>query len=420
MAQVNTTAGVQISFDNNKNTTLSENLSALISSIQSGDFLAGFHISPPLLVISSIIQVGSIRDEELIASLAFAAGVEVQGAENIDLQVFFEVLGRKAHEYLQRPHQEYHLLFPMNIRRDKIPIEQVAINRDTFDVLTFEESRARYDIAALQAQINDFIHFQHHQEYWNSQGSVLFLRTYSRSAEEAFRRGEKAYDKLLSAINYILDTSITVHLAGRFPYAKVVPSVGYGVFRSSGELDCPYIDPELLNYQQLCTEDIDANKLQAILDLTRSDRKIDQRFIQALRLHNEGLKTTNWDTAFLSFWRVLEIIAFGEQTDYKMNNVVDRTCVLLKADSKTRDFLNLCASRRNNLVHRGVFSSEEEPLVLTVKIYSRLCLSRYEKLIRIFGTEHMIEKYFELANLANEQLSEQQIVIQTILRERAA
>ena len=418
MSQYKTLSGVQISFDNKKENIIKDNLVALILSIQSGDIFAGFHVSPPLLVISSIIQVGAVREEELIASLAFAAGVEIQGEKQIDLPVFFEALGKKAHDYLQRPHQEFHLVFPLNLRRGKIPFERIEVNRESFEVISWEETRGRYDIPNLQAMIHDSIHFQHHQEYWSDQGSALLLKIYCRSAEEAFRKGEKAYDNFLSSINYILDTSITIHLAGNSPYAKVVPSVGYGVFLPTGDLDCPYIDREFLNYQHLCSDEFNADKLRAILELTRSERKIDQRFMQALRLHSDGLKTTNWDASFLSFWRVLEILAFGERTDYDMNDVVKRTCVLLKANSKTKDFLNLCASRRNSLVHRGVFSSEGQPLVLTIKIFSKLCLSRFEKLLQEYRTEQMIEKYFEIVDFTTEQLTEQRTVIENILKER--
>lgn len=415
MAQIQTSSGIQISYDSNKERIISENLSVLINSIRSGNLSVGFHVSASLLVISSIIQVGSIKDEELIASLAFAAGVEIQVAENIELQTFIEALGRKAYDYMQRPSLEYHLLFPLNIPREKIPFKKIAINREAFEVLTWEETRAKYDIPALVADINGFFHVKHDQEYWNDRGSVLLLKFYNRSAEEAFRRGEKAFDNLLSSINYILDTSISIHFTGNPPNAKVIPSVGYGVFRPTGELDLPYIDKEFLDNQRLCSDEIDPNKLQALLNIIRSDRKVDQRFTQALRLHNDGLKTTNWDTAFLSFWRVFETLAFGERTDYDMNDVVKRIFILLRADSSTKDFLNLCAGRRNNLVHRGIFTSEEMGLALTIKVYSKLCLKNYEKLIFYFGTEQMIEKYYELASLSNEQLTEQQFVIQTIL-----
>jgi len=419
MTQIQTVAGIQISYDSNKEKTIKENLSSLIDIIRAGDILVGFHISPYLLVISSMIQVDSIKDERVIASLVFAAGVEIQGSQDIELQVFFETLGRKAYDYVRKPTQEYHLLYPLNILRAKIPFGQIVIGQETFEVLTWEEAGKKYNVPKLQTEINNSIHFPHEQELWNHQGSVLILKIYSRSAEDAFRIGEKAFDKLLSSINYILDTSISIRLNEASPHAKVIPSVGYGVFRPTGELDCPYTDIDFLNKQKLCSEQIDPNELQVLLSLINSTRRTDQRFIEALSEHNNGLKTTNWDTAFLSFWRVFEILSFGARTDYNMSDVVKRTCTLLRDNVNTQSFLNLCAIRRNSLVHQGIFSPEAEPLVLTIKFYSKRCLMKYENLIHFLKTEYMVEKYYELANLNSDQLNEQQLVIQAILNERA-
>ena len=418
MAQFQTKVGVQISFDSKKATAINDNLHALILSIQSGYFLPGFHVSPSILMLSSIVSISGITDEELVSSMIFAAGVDIQNEKKVGPNTFFEALGLRVRQHLSIPAREFHLLFPLNYRRNLIPAEQISINRLDFEIKSWNEIDENYDISALKSGVNDFIQFTHNTVYWHEQSTPLLLKIHGRSAEEVFRRGEKAFEVLISAINYLLDKSITIQLSRNSPMGKVILPVGYGVFETTGKLDSPYVDIDYLNLQTLCNEKLEFDKLQSVFNLSQSNNKIDQRFLQAILAHNDGLKTTNWDNAFLSFWRVFEILTFGDRTDYDMNSVVQRLSLLIKPDNITKGFLNLCAYRRNSLVHRGIFTSEEQPYVLMSKLFSKLCLTKFERLLQNFRNEQMIEKYFEMAGLSNDQLKVQLEVIETIIKER--
>ncbi len=414
------TSGVQISYDNNKVEILEENIRALIQSIQNSNLFAGFHVSPPLLLLSSLLNLNDIADEYVVASLVFSVAVDNQENGQIALPSFLDALGMKAKKYLERSHEEFHLIFPLNYDRNKLLVNHFSINHIDFEIVTWDECQKKYDIASLCNRAKDFIHSQQNPIYWHEQSVPLFTKIFGRSPEEAFRRGEKAYEILTGSMNYILDNSITYQFSENKPLAKVLPSVVYGVFSPDGKLVCPYVDTDFINYQTLCNDDMDFSKLQILINLAESSNCLDRRFSQALKSHIEGLETTYWDVAFLSFWRVFEILSFGDSSKYDMNDVVERTSILLGADKKTRDFLSFCASRRNNLVHKGVFSSEGQPLVLTLKIFSKLCLNVFGKLIKNYRTIPMFEQYFALVNSSTEKLVEQKSIIENILKERSS
>lgn len=303
-----------------------------------------------------------IHEEDIVASLAFSSGVQLQNDDNLEINVFLELLGEKAKGYLDRPQQEFRLLFPLNLIREKIPAIPISVNRITFEISDWKEIRDNYDLESLIEGVRKFISYPHESIYWDSNSTPLIARIYGRNAEEVFRRCEVAYDLYRSFLNFSLDRSIKVQLARPSPLANIIPPVGYGVFIPNGKVECPYTEIEYLNIQSLCIENVDAQVIQTFIDKSTSGAEVDKRLIEAIKSHNMGLETTNWDNAYMAFWRVFEILTFGNRTDYKMDDVVSRVCVLLDSQKTTgiKDYLSLCAKRRNSLVHRGVFPIEAQ------------------------------------------------------------
>lgn len=383
-------------------------------------FFVGFHISPPLLVISSHINVIGIHDEDLIASLVFSTGVQLQENDNLDLNVFFELLGERAKAYLRRPQQEYHLLFPLNLIREKIPKFPISINGVSFEICDWKDVRKNYDLDSLMEGVRQFIAYPHEPIYWNSNSTPLVAQIYGRNAEEVFRRCETVYDLYKSFLNFLLDDrSITMQLTRPSPLANIIPPVGYGVFLPTGKLECPYIEIKHLNYQTLCNKTVDDIEFQTLVEKLSSRMEVDIQLIEAVKSHNMGLETTDWDNSYLAFWRVFEILAFGNRTNYNMDDVVLRVCVLLGPHRKgIREFLNLCAKRRNSFVHRGIFPIESQPLVLILKHYSALCIRRFLRLSNIYHKANELDEYYELAKSSNADLLERKSVIENILAER--
>lgn len=419
VAQLQTKSGIQISYDDKKRRILENLLRTLIASIKAGDFLAGFHVSPPLLAFCSLIKISGMNDDDLKASLAFRAGITLQDHENLTIEEFLDVFGGAIREYLDRPQQEYHLLFPINIKRNKIPNVPIVINGVSFEIYEWQDIQKKYDLSSLIAEVRKYIEFVHDPIYWDNNSTPLMAKVFGRNAEEVFRVCKGAYDLYRSFLNFYLDRSIRVQLSRLSPLASVVSPVGYGVFLTDGKLESPYINLEHLNYQALCKEGVDEQQIQTLINKSNSRANADIRLIEAIKSHSLGLEAANWENSFLAFWRVFEILAFGNRTDYNMNDVVNRMCTLIGAkDDGIKEFLMLCAHRRNSLVHRGNFPIEGQSLVLTLKYYSKLGITSFLRIGDSFSTEKMIEEYYMLANSTTEDLLERKDVVERILSVR--
>jgi abortive infection bacteriophage resistance protein len=141
--------------------------------------------------------------------------------------------------------------------------------------------------------------------------------------------------------------------------------------------------------------------------------------IEAIKSHSLGLETTNWANSYLAFWRVFEILAFGNRIDYKMNDVIKRVCILLGANNNNiREFLNICAEHRNSLVHRGMFPSDGQSIVLTLKNYSALSIMKFLELSNVYHKVNLLDEYYESANSSTKDLLDRKSVIESILAKR--
>jgi hypothetical protein len=211
-----------------------------------------------------------------------------------------------------------------------------------------------------------------------------------------------------------------VQFASPSPLANIIPAVGYGVFTSNGNHEAAYTDVKYLNYQTICKESInDKDVLKLLIDKTSSSSDVNKRLLEAIKSYNAGLEMTNWESSYLSFWRVFEILTFGNRTDYNMNDVVLRVSSLLGLQSGVdMGYLKLCSKRRNLLVHRGYFPSEGQAFMLTIKEWSDLCIKSFLHLSAIYTNINELEKYYELAKSSTSDLLERKGVIESILAER--
>jgi hypothetical protein len=267
--------------------------------------------------------------------------------------------------------------------------------------------------------IQKYIGFSHESHYWDQESTPLVIKIFGRTVDESFRIVENAYDLYRSILNLLLDRTIRIQFSRQTLLASVVPAVGYGVFLPDGEFVCPYINLDVLNHQFLCKGDIDQEKVDLLINKSDSMNNADMRLIQAIKLHNSGLETTNWDYAYLSFWRVFEVLVFGERINYNMDDVVARICTLLGIKSGVdKEFLRLGANHRNRLVHRGIPLEDEQAMVQLLKSFSTQSIFRFLEISDLYPTGKMIDEFFTLAGSPLTDLNDRKRVIENILLAR--
>ena len=422
MAQIKTTSGPQVSFDDRKKEIIRRNIVALLNEVEAGSLFVGFEVSHSQHVLGSLLKVSNIEDEHQLRHLLLRAAINIKGLADPQIPSFIEALGFAAATYLEREVKEYKLLFPLNLSPGRLPNQtSFVVGGLEFTPEGWENIRKNYDLDGFVNEIYRFIGCNRDDNLWNWGGTPLTIKLFGRNSEEVFRKAEEAYDLLRAIINFQLDTRITVQLARREPIAKIRPAVGYGVFSTDGKLDTPFINHEHQFLQELCTDEISPKWFTELLEKSneiKSDSSSLAIFFTALKSNNNALETTVSSNAFLSFWQALEILTYGPNENYSMSDVIARIKVFIKGNEPMIDFLNICASRRNKLVHRGHFSPDGQPEVLLLKPLVRHCISRFYSIIQTYPTRSSLTEMYNHSFLQTDILTERMRVIESILTSR--
>ena len=183
-----------------------------------------------------------------------------------------------------------------------------------------------------------------------------------------------------------------------------------------------FVYPEYLYLQNPVYQTFDKSAIDELLSqLARSSRPEDTActFARALRAYGWALESVNWRECYLALWQTLEIMTFDREKHYDMREVAERAFLLLGRDEAIRDFLNVCADKRNDFVHRGQFSSDGQPEVLSLKSVVRLCLVWFRATIKTYPTWSSLNEFFNHASISSDQLAERKRVIESILAKRS-
>jgi hypothetical protein len=418
MTQVKTSAGPQISFADRDIKSIERNIAMLIRQVKAGDFLLGFQVSPAMHVLGSLLKIDKIEEEEVIRHMTLRAAINLQGNADIGINQFMEALGAAAKSFLQKEIKEFHILFPLNTDSTLLSkVSHLQIRNITFELGTWKMVEERYDIEALTKKVGDFMKVDSFDP-WNRDGIPLMVKIRGRNANEVFQRIVETYDLLISSINYLLDMGVRIQLQSPEPLGVVRPAVGYGVFLPDGKLEEPFVELEQVNFQTLCREKFDLDELFKILALANRKEKLNSTikiYFSALLTYNAALLTSKWTNAYLGLWQALEWVAFDPNANYDMKNVVERICILIKCSDSIRDFLHICAKRRNELVHRGQFSTDGQSEVLILKQIVRASLGQILQLADLFPNRNSLNEYFVYSNFSREELIEKNQVIKNIL-----
>ncbi len=419
MAQIRTSSGLQISYDGKKRGIIERNLLALIESVRAGDLSVGFHVSPSLHVLADLIGIESIEDNDVKRHVIFTAAIQLQSLAPPTLSDLIKAIGLAGQNYLKRPMQLYHVVLPLNVESGALSeVDKFSIWEVDLIPATWADIQRIYAHGKLVEDIQGYLKENMPDDLWNWSGTPLVTRIMDRVPSRAFQKSFGAYEFLRAIFNFIHDRN-PFQFQRREPLAQVTPSAGYGVFLSDGSFAEAFVDDEHLSFQRHVLSQINLKEVLRLLAMLWSDGKPNgakKTFIEALLAYNRGLDATNWQNAYLSLWQSLEIMTtFDLGKQYRKKDVVERTKILSKKDEVIDDFLNLCAERRNVLVHRGQFSEDGQSEVLLLKAIVKNCLERFLHLVKDFSTHEQLSDFFHNSLLTSNRLNERRQVIEKIL-----
>ena len=380
--------------------------------------MPGFQVSQSLHVLGTTLKIKDIDDESTLRDLIFAAGVDVHTQPAVDLRGFIEVVGKVARRHLNRPVQEFHVLLPLNAVFQPAPDNnQFSVMGLALELSNWKDVREKYKVEDLIDQAKEFFGNDLPSELWDPLGTPLVVRMWDRTSVGAFEKGERVYDLFRAVLNFRHDTDL-VQLQKPEPLAIVPAPSAYGVFLPDGSLSESLFNLEHVRtqYNRLTTGD--PQRLSSILTKLGSDARENSTiriFIEAIISYGRALDTANWADAYLALWQALEILTYGTQTEYDMGKVAKRAGTILSGDDLAADFLNVCADRRNKLVHRNQFSSDGQSEAILLKSIVRRCLMVFYGLMDSYTTQSSLDEYFAHASMSGDALTERKRVIENIL-----
>lgn len=137
-----------------------------------------------------------------------------------------------------------------------------------------------------------------------------------------------------------------------------------------------------------------------IENLQVNKSRINDILIASIKLYASALDTTDYSNAFLSLWQSLETITMLSSERYSMSEVVDRVLCLINSKNLVyKHFLDLSASRRNDLVHKGIFNEQGQSEVQLLKIICKYCILSFIEKIDKYKTYEKIEIFYKITGL---------------------
>jgi len=407
MKEYHSTSGIIIKYYEKNIEIILKSISELKKEImQSNSLFVGFGISFPLHNLANLIKIEDYEDEDLLRSLIFKGIVSNPNISETKVEDFLEILGKGIKKFNSRKTQEFHILYPINISEEIFSIDTViTINNIAIKVFSWEYISGKYQIETLLQEIEKIAKpakpaFK--LDYLKKMTTPFFAHVIDKTFESAFRRVEISAEILRSILNFYESDMVNIHFGIPEPTAKIRKVGHYGIFSPEGKLIAPYIDQStqtLRDNKNLKIISIN-EVLSFIKNLQDNKSTINGILISSIKLYNSALDTTDDSNAFLSLWQCLESITMLTRERYRMSEVVERVQCLLNIKQLTyKYFLDLSASRRNDLVHKGIFNVEGQSEVQLLKIICCFCIRSFIKKIEKYKTCNEMESFYKIAKL---------------------
>jgi hypothetical protein len=296
MAQIKTSAGIQISYDDKKQEIVQRNLSALMELVRAKNIYVGLGVSQPLHVLGEIIRIEGVEDDDVNRHVVLAAAKQLRTTTAPTVRDLAEAVGAAAQNHLNRPMQLYHAVLPLNVEGrllteiDKFSIQGLDLNGGTWEI--FQKTYAH---DKLKEFVREYLKDNTPDDLWNWSGVPLVAGVMARDPPEAFGKAFEAYDLLRAIFNLVHDAS-PFQFQRPEPLASVISPVAYGVFLPDGAFAEAFVDVKHLSFQHRV---LSPANLQGVLDLLGTvfcNGKLTgtkEIYIEALHAYNRELDATN-------------------------------------------------------------------------------------------------------------------------------
>lgn len=324
-----------------------------------------------LEVLVSKINIRELQDRKDLARHFIRKAVTTlkkRGLEDPDCEDFEQELDNVVKAYMGKPLIDYRILFPFHIRGSWIA------RKRWFNVLGMKFRRVGWQrVQALSRWEQLWKTTQGHFLLQNREDDLdsiwkltpLLVDIQARTYQEAFDQASRNFELLRAVFNLVREYGLRHFTTGApKPLGVSLAPPIYGIFRTGGDYEALYYtieryDYEGIGYQARGFEQDEVRRVEKLLRrIATASEEMQSLLVEVLLKYGQAMDTTDWRSAFLALWQILEVASLQTSADLKMTEVVKRVSNLIGAKPPMKDLIKGLAQSRHLLVHQGKFSEE--------------------------------------------------------------
>lgn len=411
---------VEIKYSESSEAVIIQSIKQVKDELSQPNIFIGFECSYPLHNLAYLLKIEGFEQEGLKRQIIFKIINAHRDIADKPINDFYKLLCQEISEYKSRDKQEFHVLIPINISENIFPsMSALRIKKIDLEFYSWEKVKNQYQINTLIEKNNYELHNTFQLEYLIQKTTPIVCRIHENNSYSAYGLVQDVVELLRSILNYYSDDIFKIQLGYPEPLGAIRKTGHYGVFSSSGILLDSFADNSnhLLNInRELRT--ISVTDIKNFINQLNSNTTLSNLLIGALKLYCSALDTTDFSSAYLSLWQCIELLTMLSNRKYGMDDVVDRTQILIKSKSiVTKQFLNLCADRRNNLVHKGIYDSESQSNVQLLKLVAKYCIKNFIKISKQYKDTKDIEHFYAISRYDQKELKSIKKIVDSIYKE---
>ncbi len=346
-----------------------------------------------------------------------------RGLEDSDWKDFSQALGDAVKAYMGKSLIDYRILFPFHVSGSWVARKRwFSVLGMRFRRVGWQQVSALSGWGQLWKTAQDHFLLQNRQDDLDSiwRLTPLLVDVQARTYQDAFDQASSNFELLRALFNLVRGYGLRRFTTGapKPLGASLAPPI-YGVFRTDGDYEALYYTIERYQYESIRFKRDEGLRVEKLLRLiATASEEMQSLLIEVLLKYGQAMDTTDWRSAFLALWQILEIASLQTSASLKMTEVVKRIGNLIGAKPPMEDLIDSVTQSRHLLVHQGKFSKEGLVEVNFLKIIAEAAINALFVRARSFPTLQSLEEFYKHATLGNSTLRTRRKVIDTILSSR--
>ncbi|MEX0324055.1 MAG: hypothetical protein AB3N63_17990 [Puniceicoccaceae bacterium] len=334
-----------------------------LESIRSPDGFHSFRFDELTTIINSFVEFDESIPQSSRYPIVFASLMGSGAKNKVTKEKFLKYLNQNEKKYLNTPNKKFYYLSSLSFVLPK------DLNRIRLNGLTIN-----FGISYPTKFTRDSLNISHsllEKEKQTIAYTKCWIHTPARTQFEACEKAQQSIDLLRAIWNLKLNNSMRASSGFPKPVNTIITGPVHTIHTSNGkpagstywyEPNFPEsFPPKPLNSDYLKTRKFEKFFLRYLRKSSYQEILID-----ALLRYCRALDSTDFQTAFVKLWSVLETLT---DTDNAYKETIKRCSFLFQNREYHRNVLDHLRRQRNSYVHRGFEMAEPEGILYQLQSY---------------------------------------------------